>query len=116
MDRTREHLGESDRGIIMFRRKLMEQAQIVASGGDPQGVIRDPAKNRRITLPGSRRGYGIRGEGLPGLTGEEDVMLRAFLPFDVPDEIKDEVERAMSSMVEGLRPNWWKHRSQARES
>ena len=107
-DRTREHLGETDRGIIMFRKKLFEQARVVAAGGDPQGTIRDPLKNRKITLPGARKGYGLRGEGLPGLTGDEDVMFRAFLPFEVPQHIKEEVETAMSSLVEGLRPDWWK--------
>ena len=114
-DRTREHLGETDLGVIMFRKKLFEQAEIVAAGGDPQGVIRDPAKNRKITLPGARKGYGLRGEGLPGLTGDEDVMFRAFLPFEVPAEIKEEVARAMSALVEGLRPDWWKRRG-ARKS
>jgi len=114
VDRTRQHLGETDRGVIMFRKRLLEQAEIVAAGGDPQGVIRDPARNRRITLPGARRGYGIRGEGLPGLAGEDDVMFRAFLPFDVPEEIKGEVERAMSAMVAGLRPDWWKRSARSR--
>ena len=108
LDRTREHLGETDRGIVMFRKKLFEQARIVAEGGDPLGVIRDPEKNRKIILPGARKGYGLRGEGLPGLTGDEDVMFRAFLPFEVPQHIKDEVETAMSSLVKGLRPDWWK--------
>lgn len=113
VDRTGEHLGASDRGVLLFRQRLLEQAKVVAAGGDPQGVIRDPALNRRITLPGARKGYGIRGEGLPGLSGDEDVMFRAFLPFPVPQEIKDEVERAMSALVEGLRPDWWKRRPQA---
>jgi hypothetical protein len=107
-DRTREHLGETDRGIIMFREKLFEQARIVADESDPQGVIRDSQKNRKITLPGARKGYGVRGEGLPGLAGNEDVMFRAFLPFEVPQHIKAEVEAAMSSLVKGLRPDWWK--------
>jgi 5,5'-dehydrodivanillate O-demethylase len=107
-DRTREHLGETDRGVLMFRQRLFEQARVVAEGGDPLGVIRDPEKNRKITLPGARKGYGVRGEGLPGLTGEEDVMFRAFLPFEVPEHIKGEDETAMSSMVKGLRPDWWK--------
>jgi len=107
-DRTREHLGESDRGVIMFRKNLLEQARIVARGGDPQGVIRDPEKNRRITLPGGRRNYGLRGEGLPGLVGDDDPVLRAFLPFDLPQEIKEEVDKAMSALIEGLRPDWWK--------
>jgi hypothetical protein len=30
------------------------------------------------------------------------------LPFEVPPHIKDEVETAMSALVKGLRPDWWK--------
>jgi 5,5'-dehydrodivanillate O-demethylase len=47
-DRTQEHLGASDRGIVMFRRLLKEQIEIVQKGGEPMGVIRDPAKNQII--------------------------------------------------------------------
>ena len=47
-DRTREHLGVSDEGIILFRKLLKEQIEIVRRGGDPMGVIRDPAKNEII--------------------------------------------------------------------
>ena len=50
-DRTQEHLGESDRGVIMMRRKLLEQAELVAAGGEPKAVIRDPELNRCIRLP-----------------------------------------------------------------
>jgi 5,5'-dehydrodivanillate O-demethylase len=108
VDRSREHLGETDRGVAMFRRKLLAEARVAAQGGDPQGVIRDPAKNHRIALPGARRGYGVRGEGLPGLVGEGDVMFRAFLPHGIPREIEEEVDKAMSALVAGLRPDWWK--------
>jgi 5,5'-dehydrodivanillate O-demethylase len=34
-DRTKEHVGESDRGVLMMRRKLLEQADLVARGGEP---------------------------------------------------------------------------------
>jgi 5,5'-dehydrodivanillate O-demethylase len=47
-NRAKEHLGASDRGIVMFRKLLKEQIDIVRSGGDPMGVIRDPEKNRLI--------------------------------------------------------------------
>jgi len=47
-DRTQEHLGAGDRGIVMFRRLLKEQIEIVKNGGDPMGVIRDPEKNKLI--------------------------------------------------------------------
>jgi 5,5'-dehydrodivanillate O-demethylase len=44
-DRTLEHIGHGDRGIVMFRRMLKEQIEIVQKGGEPFGIIRDPAKN-----------------------------------------------------------------------
>jgi 5,5'-dehydrodivanillate O-demethylase len=47
-DRSREHLGSSDRGVVMFRKLLKEQIEIVRNGGDPMGVIRDPEKNKLI--------------------------------------------------------------------
>jgi 5,5'-dehydrodivanillate O-demethylase len=40
-DRTREHLGTSDRGIILFRKMLREAIDAVARGEDPLGVSRD---------------------------------------------------------------------------
>ncbi len=49
-DRTQEHLGVSDEGVIMFRRLLKEQIEIVKKGGDPIGLIRDPEKNKIIEL------------------------------------------------------------------
>src|SRR5262249_31127896 len=58
VDRTRERLGPSDEGVIMFRKKLLEQAKAVERGEDPFGTIRLPEKNRRITLPGPRKNYG----------------------------------------------------------
>ncbi len=47
-DRTQEHLGVSDRGIVMLRKLLKEQIEIVRQGGEPMGVIRDPEKNKII--------------------------------------------------------------------
>jgi 5,5'-dehydrodivanillate O-demethylase oxygenase subunit len=57
-DRTRELLIGSDRGITLFRTLLREQLDTVASGGDPVGVIRDPAENALIELPQERDKYG----------------------------------------------------------
>ncbi|MCH7482622.1 MAG: Rieske 2Fe-2S domain-containing protein [Chloroflexi bacterium] len=45
-----EKLGQSDVGVIMFRRLLNEQMDIVEDGGDPMNVFRDPAKNQEIIL------------------------------------------------------------------
>jgi 5,5'-dehydrodivanillate O-demethylase len=50
-DRSQEKLGVSDVGIVMFRKLLKEQIEIVRRGGDPLGVLRDPGMNDVITIP-----------------------------------------------------------------
>jgi nitrite reductase/ring-hydroxylating ferredoxin subunit len=40
---SEEHLVTSDRGVMMQRRLLMQQMEVVAKGGDPLGVSFDPA-------------------------------------------------------------------------
>jgi 5,5'-dehydrodivanillate O-demethylase oxygenase subunit len=49
-DRTREHLGAADQGLIMLRKLIREQIEVVQQARDPIGVIRDPAKNVLIDL------------------------------------------------------------------
>lgn len=67
-DRSREHLGVSDAGVIMFRRMLLEQIERMRSGVDPMGIIRDPAKNVLIALPQESKKYGdTRGARLEAL-------------------------------------------------
>jgi len=41
---SEEHLVTSDRGIMMQRRMLMQQMEIVAKGGDPIGIAFDPGQ------------------------------------------------------------------------
>jgi len=51
-DRTRENLGVSDRGIVLFRKMLLEQIERVERGEDPSvAVVRDPSRNRVIEFP-----------------------------------------------------------------
>ena len=49
-DRTQEHLGSGDEGVIALRKLLREQIERVQQGSDPLGIIRDPAKNKIIEL------------------------------------------------------------------
>jgi 5,5'-dehydrodivanillate O-demethylase oxygenase subunit len=49
-NRDREHLAESDRGIIMFRKLLSEQIAATQRGADPIGINRDPKKDEVIQL------------------------------------------------------------------
>jgi 5,5'-dehydrodivanillate O-demethylase len=50
-DRSLEKLGESDKGIILYRRMLRQQLAIVEAGGEPMNVFRDPEENVCIDLP-----------------------------------------------------------------
>ena len=49
-DRSKEHLGTADKGIIAFRKLLKAEIDKVKRGRDPIGVIRDPEKNRIISF------------------------------------------------------------------
>jgi 5,5'-dehydrodivanillate O-demethylase len=49
-DRPNEHLGETDRGIIMFRKLLRDQIRIVQNGGDPIGINMNPDQDETIRL------------------------------------------------------------------
>jgi 5,5'-dehydrodivanillate O-demethylase oxygenase subunit len=60
-DRTQEHLGESDRGVLMMRKRMLEQAELVTRGGEPKAVIRDPAENACVRLPIIGREYFVGG-------------------------------------------------------
>jgi 5,5'-dehydrodivanillate O-demethylase len=91
-DRTREHLGESDRGILMMRKRMFEQVEVVRSGGDPMGLIRDPAANHRVHLPliRGRPPEGPEPPPFPFLAGQ-------------PAEIAEELRSVWRSRREGVR-------------
>jgi|SRR5579871_5447591 len=44
-DRTAEHLATSDKGIMLYRKLLLDNIARVERGEDPMGVVRDPAVN-----------------------------------------------------------------------
>jgi 5,5'-dehydrodivanillate O-demethylase len=100
-DRTQEHLGESDRGVIMMRKKLLDEADLVARGGEPKALIRDPDKNMCVRLPtigrdGFVNGYSRaeadrRRERTPGLVLNEDFIFQA----GQPEEVRLAYRRAM---------------------
>ncbi|MBO0881257.1 MAG: Rieske 2Fe-2S domain-containing protein [Mycobacterium sp.] len=88
VDRSQERLGESDRGIILLRRLLMEQIDVALSGRDPMNVFRDPERNECIQLPipdyvgprGYRRGMLVAvttGTHCPWLDDVDKMMMRA---------------------------------------
>ena len=99
-DRRREHLGRSDRGIIMMRQRFFQDLDAVAAGGEPKAIVRDPEVNRCIALPIiGRRQF------LEGLTREEidagserpGTAPRREFPFLVgqPEEVRRAYDEAM---------------------
>jgi len=60
MDRTQEHLGVEDEGIIELRKLLREQIDRVQQGLEPMGIIRDPTKNQLIDLGVINERIGLR--------------------------------------------------------
>lgn len=61
-DRTQEHLGVGDEGIILLRKVLREQIEIVRSGGDPLGIVRDAKKNSLIEFEVLNERIGLFGK------------------------------------------------------
>ena len=64
-DRTSEHLATSDKGIVLYRKVLLENIERVARGEDPLAVIRDHEENfpmividRKSTLAAFKVGVG----------------------------------------------------------
>jgi 5,5'-dehydrodivanillate O-demethylase len=103
-DRWNEHLGDSDRGIIAIRKRLIDDTKVIADGGDPKAIIRDPDQNHRVWLP--------RFGGIPVTSSVTGVAERqaaraarslgdgprpfAFLAGQ-PPEIADELSRAWAA-------------------
>ena len=56
--RNREKLGESDKGIILFRKLLKQQVELLQGGGEPMNVFRDPAEAAHVRLPQEVDGVG----------------------------------------------------------
>ncbi len=84
-DRTKEHLGRSDRGVVMFRRRLEADLEAVARGDDPSGLIRDPEANRCIPFPNDIR----RGFAQPQTIEARDrrlAVLKSVMPGSRPED------------------------------
>src|SRR5579871_3928214 len=70
-DRTTEHLASSDKGIMLYRKVLIENIEKVQRGEDPMGLVRDPGKNQpmiRIERGSQYSGFvaGVRHEDYGG--------------------------------------------------
>jgi 5,5'-dehydrodivanillate O-demethylase len=51
LDRTKERLAWTDRGLIQYRGMLFRALEAIKEGRDPLGVLRDPARDKVIHFP-----------------------------------------------------------------
>ena len=88
-DRTGEHLGRSDRGVIMFREMLEKNIRVVEDGGDPINTFRDPTQNvyhgMATELPpelaAARSAGDLGGVGTGGLGFQRQGMASKYSPI-----------------------------------
>ena len=106
-DRTQEHLGTSDRGILAIRKRYLADLETISRGQDPKAVIRNPEVNHAVPLPVADRRYLI-----DGVTREELLRhpvlakhLTHGYPFQAgqPEEVREAYEAAMGISLPRLR-------------
>jgi 5,5'-dehydrodivanillate O-demethylase len=93
-DRTKEHLSVGDRGVILMRKRFMDDLERIERGEDPKGIIRDPKINHNIQLPIVDRNLLLDGvtmaetaadpslnplRGFQFLVGQPEAIRREFL-------------------------------------
>jgi 5,5'-dehydrodivanillate O-demethylase len=98
-DRTQEHLGTGDRGVILLRQRFFDDLAAIGRGEDPKGVIRDPASNVAVRLPVAERRF------LTESLSREELLKHPVLgkqyageyPFQAgqPDEVRRAYAEAM---------------------
>ena len=98
-DRTQEHLGPSDRGILMLRKRFLSDLELIARGEDPKAIIRDPEQNRSVRLPVAERKILTQGATRQELLRHPLLgkQLTNGFPFQAgqPDEVRKAYEDAM---------------------
>lgn len=97
-DRTREMLGPSDRGIIMMRKRFMDDLLRIEQGEDPKAVVRDPELNNvGIPLPVQNREMLVEGLSLKEMLDDPslDPRLGYHIQLGQPDWVREQYLEAM---------------------
>ena len=92
VDRSREHLAAGDEGLVLLRGKLFSQMALIADGGEPKGVIRNPAQNQSLRLPFTR-------PVAPQLLPADQPETPASFPYlaGQPEDVADAYRRVVES-------------------
>ena len=97
-DRTQEHLGASDKGIVMIRRRFFEEMDRIAAGGEAKGIIRDPAQNQCVELPVMERDSLINGYSTAEILADPRKRLMStsyIFQAGQPEEVRQQFVEAM---------------------
>jgi 5,5'-dehydrodivanillate O-demethylase oxygenase subunit len=97
-DRGKEHLGASDVGIVMMRKRFLDELAAVAKGAEPKGIIRDPNVARCVELPNMEHARCV--EGVTAKDFETIPILKARLQgfrwqYGQPPEVRRAFEAAI---------------------
>lgn len=102
-DRTGEHLGASDRGIVMVRRRFFEEMERIAQGNEAKGTIRDAQKNICVALPIADRESVLQGyTSVEILADPRKRMMFTSYVFQAgqPEQVKQQYALAMGLPVQ----------------
>jgi 5,5'-dehydrodivanillate O-demethylase len=97
-DRTKEHLGQSDRGVLMLRKRFFEELERAGEGQDPKAVIRDSQVNACVSLPIAHRSVFVDGLSLEELLEHPifSAQLKGYVfQAGQPAEVRRAYEKAM---------------------
>lgn len=98
MDRTKERLGASDRGIVMMRRRFLADIEAVENGADPKGLIRDPEANVRVVLPMANHDTTLKGFTTAEIMADprrKSFLTSFYLQAGQPDVVKRQMSEAL---------------------
>ena len=97
-DRSKEHIGASDLGIVMIRKRLFDDLDAIAQGRDPKAIIRNSNIAKCVELPYFQKKESV--EGIPLEDYEKYPLLKARLKafrhcYGQPPEVRRAFEEAM---------------------
>lgn len=99
-DRSRENLGASDRGVVMLRRRFLQDLAAIERGEDPKGLIRDPARNVCVELPVIGRTALTEGLWAEEIrTGKAPNLARFIFQYGQPEDVRRAQEEALGLEV-----------------
>jgi 5,5'-dehydrodivanillate O-demethylase oxygenase subunit len=103
-DRTQEHLGRSDQGVTMIRKRFFDDIEAIRGGVDPKATIRSFETNRCIALPTVGRSLFVEGltreqiRANPALA-EGITPTRYIFQAGQPEHVRRAMEQALGHRI-----------------